>query len=308
MVGLGKGPLSVLCIGIAVAVLLKSQHPGSPKNTPFEELREGVFRHLNDFPLLPAPFLPVPTASWLIRGNDQKSWILIDAGPSTPSYQKSLKAAVSSLLSGPDDEIKLILLTHGHPDHVEGLPWLLEKYPKAQLAFHEKEAPFVTGGHQYKDLKGDTLIFELGKHTQGVDSRQPQQRAVVLKGRHGDVAGSLTGFVTGAPAWLPQGFLEFLHTPGHSPGHLVFIHKPTQSVIAGDAFSYQSWGWPFFKTAVPRLNRPYPIATVNSTAVQVSQKQIANLPGMVTAFASHDDAAGSSAAEMKAWTGSFPDA
>ena len=92
-----------------------------------------------------------------------------------------------------------------------------------------------------------------------------------LQARHGDVAGSLSGLVSGAPAWLPQGVLEFLHTPGHSPGHLVFIHTPTQSVIAGDAFSSQSWGWPFFKISKPRLNRPYPIATINSTAVQVRQ-------------------------------------
>lgn len=64
---------------------------------------------------------------------------------------------------------------------MQGLPWLLEAYPKAQLAFHEKEAPFIIGGHQYKELQGDTIIFELGKYTQGVDSRQPQQRAVLLK-------------------------------------------------------------------------------------------------------------------------------
>ena len=64
---------------------------------------------------------------------------------------------------------------------LQGLPWLLEKFPKAQLGFHEAEAPFVTGGHQYKELKGDTLIFELGKYTQAVDSRQPQHRSVVFK-------------------------------------------------------------------------------------------------------------------------------
>lgn len=308
MVGLGKVPLSVLSVGIALAALLKSQHPGAPRDTPFVEIRPGIFLHKNNFPLLPAPFLPVPTATWLVRGSDEKSWILIDAGPSTPSYQKSFTAAVKSLLSSPEDEIRLILLTHGHPDHVEGLPWLLEAYPKAQLAFHEKEAPFITGGHQYKELQGDTIIFELGKYTQSVDSRQPQQRAVLLKGRHGDVAGSLSGLVTGTPSWLSPGILEYLHTPGHSPGHLVFIHNPTQSVIAGDAFAHQSWGWPFFKTSTPRLSRPYPIATYNSTAVQVSQKQIANLPGTATAFASHDDAAGTSAHDMKAWTSSFPDA
>lgn len=79
----------------------------------------------------------------------------------------------------------------------------------------------------------------------------------------------MSGLVTGTPSWLSQGVLEYLHTPGHAPGHLAFIHTPTQSVIAGDAFSHQSWGWPFFKTSMPRLNRPYPIATVNSTAVQV---------------------------------------
>ena len=90
-----------------------------------------------------------------------------------------------------------------------------------------------------------------------------------VQGTHGDIASSLSGLVTGVPSWLPHGTLEYLHTPGHSPGHLVFIHLPSKSVIAGDAFSYQSRWWPFARSSTPHLARPYPIATINSTAVQV---------------------------------------
>ncbi|KAK9864824.1 hypothetical protein WJX84_004436 [Apatococcus fuscideae] len=252
--------------------------------------------------------LTVPTATWLIRGNDEKSWILIDAGPSTPTYQRSFKAAMRSILSGPEDKLKLIVLTHAHPDHVEGLPWLLEAYPDAQLAFHEAEARFMTGGGQFAELEGDSLIFALGKYTQGVNSSMPAHRALVLQGTHGDIASSLSGLVTGVPSWLPHGTLEYLHTPGHSPGHLVFIHLPSKSVIAGDAFSYQSRWWPFARSSTPHLARPYPIATINSTAVQVSQKRIAELPGLATVFPSHDDVAGVTAAEFKSWTRSFPSA
>ena len=73
---------------------------------------------------------------------------------------------------------------HSHQDACvmfQGLDWLLEAYPAAQLAFHEDEARFITGGGQYKDLSGDSLIFELGKQTQGVDSKRPLHRSLVLK-------------------------------------------------------------------------------------------------------------------------------
>ena len=140
----GKGFVVVAVLAVGLAALQYRQHPGEPKDVLFEEIRPGVLRHLNDFPLLPAPFLPVsfpvpfhirlveildrllnlpplqvPTATWLIQGANEHSWILIDAGPSTPSYQQSLKSALKAAIRGPNDELKLILLTHGHPDHVE---------------------------------------------------------------------------------------------------------------------------------------------------------------------------------------------
>ena len=66
---------------------------------------------------------------------------------------------------------------------MQGLPWLLEAYPDAQLACHEAEARFVTGGGQFAELEGDSLIFALGKYTQGVNSSMPAHRALVLQAR-----------------------------------------------------------------------------------------------------------------------------
>ncbi len=91
-----------------------------------------------------------------------------------------------------------------------------------------------------------------------------------IQGSSGDVADALSGLVTGAPSWLPKGIIEYVHTPGHAPGHLVFVHKPTKSVIAGDAMSHQGGFWPFYKGQSAHLGRPYPIATYNTTAMLVS--------------------------------------
>ena len=61
---LTKWALLTVGFGIGLAGFLRLQHPGPAKDTLFEELRPGVFRHLNDFPLLPAPFLPVGGELW----------------------------------------------------------------------------------------------------------------------------------------------------------------------------------------------------------------------------------------------------
>jgi glyoxylase-like metal-dependent hydrolase (beta-lactamase superfamily II) len=36
------------------------------------------------------------------------------------------------------------------------------------------------------------------------------------------------------------GGLEVIHTPGHSPGHVVLLHQPTRTLLTGDAVFHRS--------------------------------------------------------------------
>lgn len=57
-----------------------------------------------------------------------------------------------------DEGTRCALVTHGHLDHVGSLPALLEAFPKAQLAMHILEAPYVVGGASYTAVPTDNWL------------------------------------------------------------------------------------------------------------------------------------------------------
>ena len=44
----------------------------------------------------------------------------------------------------------------------------------------------------------------------------------------------------GGPWVLPDGGtdVELIHTPGHTTGHVVFLHKPDHALLSGDHWGY----------------------------------------------------------------------
>ena len=85
--------------------------------------------------------------------------------------------------------LTMILITHGHFDHVLGVPGLLEKWPGIPVYVHEKEVNWAGAGDQYM-----LLAPVEGIHTV----------------KEGDT--------------IPFGgaTIQVLHTPGHSPGSVTY--------------------------------------------------------------------------------------
>ena len=78
---------------------------------------------------------------FLVRlGND---YVLVDAGAPGLAYEEILLQGLSKELEA--GRLRLVLLTHGHIDHVGALEALVARYPEALVAFHEEEAPYLTG-------------------------------------------------------------------------------------------------------------------------------------------------------------------
>lgn len=148
-----------------------------------------------------------------------ESFVLIDAG--MPNSADKIIAAARDRF-GSAARPNAILLTHGHFDHVGAIVDLMDYWDVPAYA-HELELPYLTGKKSYP--KPDATVqggmvakmspffpnkpVDLGSHVK----KLPDDGTVPL---------------------LPD--FEWIHTPGHTPGHVSFYREEDGLLIAGDAF------------------------------------------------------------------------
>src|SRR5581483_1456235 len=144
------------------------------------------------------------------------SWVLVDTG--MYGYAGVVRRAAEEMFEGPP---LAILLTHGHFDHVGGLPALAEEWGVPVYA-HPLELPYLTGRSPYPPP--DPTV---GGGAQSWMSPLFPRGPIDLNGRvHMLPPG---GDVPGVPGW------QWLLTCGHSPGHVSFYRESDRTLIAGDA-------------------------------------------------------------------------
>ncbi|MGD0556126.1 MAG: MBL fold metallo-hydrolase [Streptosporangiaceae bacterium] len=167
-------------------------------------------------PIIAPGVTHIPTSktdnAFLIEGDDGLT--LVDVGRS-----KAVDLLLQTIaeLGRTPAELHRIVLTHAHPDHVQGAPALRE-HTGARILIHAADAAWLSDGR------------------------------VPVNGRSGPGARRFDQIPAGH--WTPfkpdatledgelipgSGGLRVIHTPGHSPGHIALLHEPTRTVLVGDA-------------------------------------------------------------------------
>jgi glyoxylase-like metal-dependent hydrolase (beta-lactamase superfamily II) len=161
------------------------------------------------------------TCSYLVRG--AAGLVLIDAGMS--SEARDVEGALR-FISAEFSEIRAVLLTHWHNDHSAGAA------RTAELAF--AEVYYHAGEAEYLALPGKP-----GRFADRLSALVPEWGPfVIAKGllKEGPPAPvRATGFVEDGQ--LLFGEFVVVHTPGHTPGHVSYLHRPTGALFAGDALA-----------------------------------------------------------------------
>ncbi|PQV64881.1 Glyoxylase, beta-lactamase superfamily II [Abditibacterium utsteinense] len=151
-----------------------------------------------------------------LPGSDD--WVLVDAGVMKMAH---LIAGAAKARFG-DKPPRAIVMTHGHFDHFGSLEALLETW-KVPIFVHELEAPYFNGSASYPPPDpgvGGGLMSLLSP----LYPRGPVDVGDFLQILPSD------GSVPFLPGWT------WLHTPGHTPGHVSFWRGSDKTLIAGDAF------------------------------------------------------------------------
>lgn len=114
-----------------------------------------------------------------------------------------------------------IIQTHGHFDHVGALEALCEAWDAPVLA-HPLEHPFIDGREAYPppDTAADGGIMP---RLAPLFPRSPVDVSRRLRSLADD------GLIPQLPGW------RWLHTPGHTPGHVSLWREADRTLIAGDA-------------------------------------------------------------------------
>lgn len=134
-------------------------------------------------------------------------------------------------------QIEYIALTHTHRSHLGGVARIKE-LSGAKVRCHEWEAPIVEGRRRAHPIKL-WPPFPLRLYLFRIISHFPILAHVPCEM---DKANCLVEASRVGP-------LTVLHTPGHTPGHLVFSYRDTLLVV-GDAVAT----WPFFSAGWPGFN------------------------------------------------------
>lgn len=225
------------------------------------------------------------------RGAPNRSWVLIDAGM-PGSAARIIRAAEEWTGSGAAPEA--IILTHGHFDHVGALGGLLERWNVPVYA-HRLELPYLTGRSSYPPpdptVGGGAMAALARFYPRGPIDLGDRVRALPEDGT-----------VPGMPDW------RWVHTPGHTPGHVSLFREVDRTLIVGDAFvttkqesatavltqrpelhgppAYYTQDWESARSSVERLAalEPRQVATGHGPPLQGSE-MLANLHELARNFA-----------------------
>ncbi|MDM5197651.1 MBL fold metallo-hydrolase [Fictibacillus enclensis] len=163
-------------------------------------------------------YFPVQIVNVIFAGT-QDEWVLIDAG--MPKTADKITEEAEKRF-GEGTRPRAIILTHGHFDHTGALKELVERW-KVPVYAHILELPYLTGKKDYPEpdssvggglVSGMSPMFPTEPlHLENDVSPLPEDGTVP--------------FMSG---W------RWIHTPGHTPGHVSFYRESDASLIAGDAF------------------------------------------------------------------------
>ncbi len=156
---------------------------------------------------------------YIVKDREATGWVLVDTGLKTTA--EKLRRLVSGLF-GKSSVPRAIVMTHGHFDHRGSLLELAEEWD-VPVYCHHMEKPYLTGKASYPprdpSVGGGMMSLLSFAYPKGPINAEAYLRELPADGT-----------IPELEDW------RWMHTPGHTPGHISLFREKDGVLIAGDAF------------------------------------------------------------------------
>lgn len=186
-------------------------------------------------------------------------WVLVDTGP--PGLAALVRRAAEERF-GPGAKPAAIVLTHGHFGHSGNVDILTRRWNVPVYA-HALELQYLAGRSQYppQDPTVGGAMGLLSRVFPRGGQRLVKTKVMTLGER-----------IPAMPGW------RWIHTPGHTPGHVSFFRDADRLLLAGDALAtMDTASWVEQVRRTPALSNPPAPLTLDWEAAQRSIEEIASL-------------------------------
>lgn len=187
------------------------------------------------------PLGPVEANCYVVSDEKSGEGALVDVGGFSEELLCEIKNAEIK-------KLKYILCTHGHFDHISGIPKLKKHFPEAKITISTEDAPLLSDTEK-------SLADYFGVY-------QPHFKAD-LTVKDGD------------ELFLGNKRLRVLFTPGHSQGSVCYICDEDETVFSGDTL---------FKFTVGRTD----LWGGNADELSRSLEKLMSLPDSFTVYTGHN--------------------
>lgn len=198
---------------------------------------------------------------YMIQDEISGNWALVDAGL---KWSAGPIKKMATEIFGSGSRPAAIILTHGHFDHVGALLTLAREWDVPVYA-HSLELPYLTGKSSYPPPDpsvGGGMMSSMSF----LYPKTPIDAGEYVHKLPED--NSIPGF----PEW------QYIHTPGHTPGHISLFREKDKVLIAGDAFvTTKAESAIFALTHINHLSGPPKYFTCNWASAKLSVIKLAAL-------------------------------
>lgn len=187
-------------------------------------------------------FSPFSENTYVIY-DETKEAVVIDPG----CYTQSEKEELRDFIKNENLNLKAIVLTHAHLDHVFGAAYVARNFG-VEIYMHKLEIPILA------DFETRCKMWNIP------GAEQPEANHF---------------FEEGDTFTFGNTTLDIIFVPGHAPGHVAFINKKDNYVVSGDCLFYRSIG----RTDLPMGDY--------NTLINSIKTKLFTLPDHYTVYAGH---------------------